>query len=715
MFTRSWFHRASVTVAALALMSGAWGEPQDQWVALPNGTWEVQAGSALDLSALPLPRFGDASTAVQVRGGQFTRSGAGAEGLRFFCATLSVSPNTGGFPDHGNADRVARNLRRSGYNAVRVHMVEAQLMSGRSGDFNFDPEQLDRLHYLLAALRKEGMYLFVDMVASWNGAYGDVRSHRWSRGQHDVVLGSLLPGAERAHWLELVKRLWGSKNKYTGLALLKDPAVAGVILVNEGEPDYLLRAGQSAVLAPAFQDWVLKTEGAARKAALPAVLPSVSGRGEETSAFQRFSLTLQEDQAQWMRAQLRALGYAGPITAFNTSPSYHTAVSRRSLDFVDMHQYADLPNGMVDAGASVRGQRLLDGKNRYMDRLAWTRLWGQPYTVSEYGQPFWNRWRWEVAPLTAAYARLQGWDMITHFGDNLNLQRPGSGRWRQMLVPFDVSTDPTLRAGETIAAFLFGRGDVAPSAVGVHLALDPEEAAGLPADAFVGWSTAQIQYVAKVGLNWTSSNGAEVAGRMRISRQDEDIKTEALLQRMKDRGLLAKDHPVGGGLGPFLSSTRQLWLDPRQQRMTVATPATVGLLGSAGSAVGRGGVRLELLQGEGALFVSALDKPDLAQSERALMVLATEARNSGMRFRDAAETVIEHIGSFPALLRSATVRVSMPAPSGGRSWRLFVLDESGRRQMTLPLERDPQGGVSALIRLAALGDRASPYFEWIQQ
>lgn len=78
------------------------------------------------------------------------------------CASLAWSPASGGFPDHVTADRYARQLAMHGYNLARLHFVDASLMFGRDRDFDYDPETLDRIQYLLAALKRNGIYWMVD-------------------------------------------------------------------------------------------------------------------------------------------------------------------------------------------------------------------------------------------------------------------------------------------------------------------------------------------------------------------------------------------------------------------------------------------------------------------------------------------------------------------------------------------------------------------------
>lgn len=691
------------------------------WVALQNGSSEVQAGSALDLSGIAMPRFSPGAGAARITPGTEVFS-AGSKELRFLCATLALTPNTGGFPSHAESDRLAVMLHRQGYNAVRLHMVEAMLMAYSSKDFGFDVDGLDQLHYLIAALRKRGMYLFVDLMGSWNGAFGDVRPHRWLRGKHDVVMGSLIPGEDRAHWLELVRRLWAVRNPYTGMSTLADPAVAGVSLVNEGSTDFLLRQAPSVTLLPAFQAWLAKTHGSeagARKALgdwpTEQKMPKAQDTTPLAASFQRFAVELQDAQVTWMRQQLAGMGYTGPVTAFNAGPGLHAMRGQQQLTYVDMHSYADHPaNGNGEAGTRLNLGRLLDGRNRYLDFLAWSRAWGRPFTVSEYGQPFWNPWRWEVAPFTAAYARLQGWSMLAHYGDTFNLGRPGKGRWRQMIVPFDVGTDPTLRSGETIAAFLFGRGDVSPSPNSLSMRVEPDLAAAMPAGSLVNWNTAQMQYVTAVGVDQTAAGPKKSPNRLILPWSEDGATAPDLARRMASQGMLAREVADAVGGGRYWSSTKELLLDTRRMQMTVVTPGSVGVMGGVGSKV-EGTVGAEWLAGEGAAFTSALDAPSLTQASRALTVLATDSRNSGMRFRDPEDRVVEQLGHFPVLVRDATVKLNMPAPPGNKRWRLYALDATGKRTKELMLEQGADRKATALVRLASLGDQVTPYFEWMAE
>jgi hypothetical protein len=700
----------------------------EKWLPLNNSSIEPIAGSALDLSALSQRRDPANKTKIELKinGENFETTGNTHHPVRFFTATLGLSPNHGGFPDHATADRLAIMIKRGGYNAVRVHMVEAMLMSNRHRDFDFEPDQLDRFYYLMNALRLQGMYFFVDMLGSWNGAYGDVVSHRWTRGQHDVTLGSLISDKERAHWLELVNTLWMRKNPYSGMATLTDPAVAGVILINEGSVDFLLRSEQRSEFISPFRSWLLKkyvTDQAVMSALgkLPIEIhpPPVSEKSNLSMEFQLFTNELQSAQLGWMRTQLRELGFTGAVTAFNDWPGYHAAASRTTLSFVDMHQYADHPTGgMTEPGTKLWLGSVLDGRNRFLDKLAWSRHIGQPFSVTEFGQPFWNPKRWEVAPFTSAYARLQGWSQIAHYGNTFSVTRPALGKWRAMMVPFEVSTDPTLRAGETIAAFLYGRGDVTQSKERLVIKVDSKEAAGMPADRFVSWQLAQMQYVLGVGLQFQSSAATDTETKSKIltiTTTEDNLATHQIFNRLQDTQVIAKDTWTNPSLGRYQSSTGELRINLKQKTMTVATKGSVGVLGGSGSMIESAQVSIRIDEGDGAVFVADLGIGDLSQSKRALLIVSTDSRNTGMTFLDTAETVLNQLGTFPANIKDATVTILMPASKDNKNWKLFLLNLMGERLKELPLEKLTDSHTKAIVRLSSLGKEVTPYFEWVAE
>ena len=81
--------------------------------------------------------------------------------------------------------------------------------------------------------------------------------------------------------------------------------------------------------------------------------------------------------------------------------------------------------------------------------------------------------------------------------------------------------------------------------------------------------------------------------------------------------------------------------------------------------------------------VSSLDGGPLSDTSRVLVMLATDAQNSGMRFADAEQRSLLELGQLPVLLRRARVivRLAHNAPSG---LRLYATALNGSRRESIP-------------------------------
>ena len=127
---------------------------------------------------------------VRVQGEKFVTD-AGA--IRFWATNLSGEAN---FPDQEHADRLAERLARFGFNCVRLHWMDGNgIIFGQNVKSlrKLHPEQLDKLHYLVAALKKRGIYVNVNLhVARWLDDR-DGFPHRDKRPTYDKGLDNFEP------------------------------------------------------------------------------------------------------------------------------------------------------------------------------------------------------------------------------------------------------------------------------------------------------------------------------------------------------------------------------------------------------------------------------------------------------------------------------------------------------------------------------------------
>ena len=202
-----------------------------------RGWWPVQApttpsGTRLDLSWLN-PKPAGVHGFIRVRDGHFED----AQGTKVrFWGTDLVGPTH--FMSAAEDATLARRLARLGVNLVRLHMPDAAwsdknlFVTGADNTLTLDPGRLDQLDALVAALKAQGIYVYVDWMVA----------RRFRAGDGVMDYAGLEDGAKGAvHFdpriIELdklyAKELLGHKNPYLGHPLAADPCYLASEIINE--------------------------------------------------------------------------------------------------------------------------------------------------------------------------------------------------------------------------------------------------------------------------------------------------------------------------------------------------------------------------------------------------------------------------------------------------------------------------------------------------
>ncbi|URK86919.1 glycoside hydrolase [Rhizobium sp. RCAM05350] len=664
----------------------------DEWLPVRETSMVLGNQSPLDFSAiLPNPPIKDGS---QLLTGQRAGSSAPASRInpyRLLCASLAWSPASGGFPSHADADLYAAQLAKHGYNIARFHFVDASLMSGRDRDFDFDPEVLDRIHYLLAALKRNGIYWITDGLSSWRGAYGG-DDDRWDPAS-DLKLALYFDDKAFDHWVEFQRRFLTMVNPYTGTAPINDKALALVILVNENniEFDSIVREREGKPhyderLKLPFNDWLKQRYGST--AALAKAWPDLqSGEQLEDDSIelprsryedsprlkdlQAFFVSVETSTAARMTQALRSLGYTGEISSFNNWPTIQTTLSRQDLPVITMNTYQDWVGSYLP-GATMTQKSSIDDGAGYMRLIAAARWLGKPFVVSEYDHLFWNRYRYEAGLVMPAYAAQQGWDVLCrHAHGPIILKYNEPFAHKKAMLPYAIALDPVARAGETLAALLFRRGDVATSKLTIPFLVRGTEDLGGDMQAREPERLTELGLVGAIGMA-KAADGSLGVGQPRSS-----VDPQAILDAVKAAGLLAKDNQTDLKTGLYESDTGELLLDRLRGQLRVSTPKTEAVAFSTlREPINLGSVRVEASDGNGLLAVSVIDDAEsIAQSRRLLVIYATDARNTGMQFSDDEEKVIADFGRLPVLIHKGYVDLSLRLAEG--QWRLTPITLNG--------------------------------------
>jgi hypothetical protein len=231
-----WIDDVEVTASPNA-MAGSWApyhaeDDTTGWPAYTPST-TILEGSALDASYLldaPAGKHGF----VTVKNGRlhFTKGGR----ARFFGVSL-LAPTA--FQDAVRADALADRLARSGINLVRLGDLDTPVGAGRSllddtrdDTKAFDPQALAKLDHLIAALKKRGIYIALELQGT--------RKFRTEDGLPEVEqlgLGggpaSILDPKIGQLARETAEALLAHVNPETGLALRDEPALAWITLASE--------------------------------------------------------------------------------------------------------------------------------------------------------------------------------------------------------------------------------------------------------------------------------------------------------------------------------------------------------------------------------------------------------------------------------------------------------------------------------------------------
>ena len=145
------------------------------------------------------------------------------------------------FMPTNNAEAVAARLAKFGVNNVRFHHMDASwayngglLAYTTTTSTQLNAAQLERLHFLVSRLKAHGIYSDINLLVgreyrSGDGLGPEVTGMDWKDAH---ILGFFYDPALALH-KDYATKLLTPTNRFTGLPLAKDPAVAFVEIINE--------------------------------------------------------------------------------------------------------------------------------------------------------------------------------------------------------------------------------------------------------------------------------------------------------------------------------------------------------------------------------------------------------------------------------------------------------------------------------------------------
>jgi hypothetical protein len=693
------------------------------WIAL-RPELEIQPGSALDFSGLG---FGDAPAGKHGRviarpDGQFAFADSPGQPRRFYGVNLCFSALC--LPKD-QADRLAERLARVGYNALRIHHYEGELVRGQVNSTTLNPQKLDQFDYLMAAFIRRGLYLTTDLFVSRSIPYREIGIDRDGAVPMDTfkILVPVHAGAY-ANWQNFARALLGHTNPYTQRPYADEPALAWLAMINEGNfgnfykdiqtiPEWKTawnnwlakRYPNRLALASAWgQDLKPDEDPANHSVALPDQLQSAGLRSRDCIAF---LADTEREMVLRMKTFLRdELHCRALITNSSSWTRFTTDQSARAAyDYVDDHFYIDHPRFLQTPwrlpSRCPNSSPLAEGASGGRS-VSFTRLFDKPFTVTEYNYSAPGRFRGVGGILTGAIGALQGWGGIWRFAYSHSSQALFSP---SALDYFDLASDPLSQAAERACLCLFLRGDLQPAPHSVALVMTEADlakpAARIPTLApnwhWLAWVTrvgtlvvpspeAPRPETVLVPLGWQTPASAYPSGQV-LALDPYSVPDQGLIAALQERNLFSAAEPPNPDRKFFRSETGEITIDGPQGRLVLDTPRTAGGYASAGQTVEapRGGVRIAIQDSDATVWVSSLDRNPIRQSRRLLVTHLTDLQNSAIQYAEPARQTLLAWGQLPHLVRAGkaelTIRLDQPS-----QYRVWALAPSGKRLAEVPVK-----------------------------
>jgi hypothetical protein len=579
------------------------------------------------------------------------------DGARFRIWGLNATMQAG-LPSKEHAPVAAANLARRGVNCIRFHFLDrlapvGLIAADRNDTRALDAQQLDRLDFFIAELKRRGIYADLNLNVGRTYKAGDgVRDFEWLGFPKGLTYFD-----ERLIELqkEYAARLLTHTNSYTGKAYRDEPAVALVEFVNENSlveawfSDRLLGqqtnrpAGTwhdippsyAAALTAKYNAWLnrrLSPDTLARVRAEAGVgpnepIPRLRRDQFEKASNERFqgeSSFYMEVEREFFTTMSRYLSEELGVKSLLIGNSDHNhgrsgypmVASASLLDVVDGHVYWQHPNYRTDAktgrqtGFDIPNTAMVDDPwHSTVVQLSRSAVAGKPYTVSEVNHPFPNEYACEGVPILAAYAAFQDWDGIFWYTlahkDVLGLEPVVAGH-------FDFAEDPVKLSQLAAGALLFLRGDARPAA-----------------------RTVARSYAAE-----------QVRQSIRLSWAEQPYFTPGFLLTLPLRHAVRVSSFEGSPTGsfeasaasPILSDTGELaWQCAGKGSGLVAvnTPRSQALIGYCGGRKpGTENLEARVNVPFCATTVSSLDEKPIADADRLLVTATARVANSGMEWNE---------------------------------------------------------------------------------
>ena len=636
-------------------------EANEDWCVFPY-TNEIEPGSILDFSKItsrePAGTYG---RPIVTKDGHIAFEKAPNRKTRFVGGNLCFDAN---FLSKEECAKVVQDFVRRGWNTIRFHHIDVTITKDEWNNLwnrttypEISPKRLDQLDYLFAECKKNGIYVTFDLYAM--GCLGSCEG--FDKPLNSNTIKAIVPIHKPAEdqWFKRAMEILDHVNPYTGMKWKDDPAVLFLTLINE---DSIASVwwGAADVYVKKYNEWA-PTKG------YPTYDKKDIGKKKE---FAEFLYMVKAEANKRMGQRLKDAGVKAFISGGNWWDNMAQTYEREQLEVVDNHGYGDHPQPSYQKLPFHINQvsDIKAGNPTYCEPMmkAPTRVLGKPFAVTEYNFCPPNRYRADGGLTMGAYASLQDWDAIYRFAWS---HSRAALFGEHQVSGFDICRDPVGQMSERQVVLLYGRGDVAPAKEVYGYGVTKAESMGrglgdMWANGLFPHPFTQLGYTSKIG-SYTADNGKGPAIPC--------TKTWTAA----NKGELPKFNPE-----KTVSDTREVVICTKVGDMAVNTPKTAAVCSIDKHDLKAGPLAVTGVTTFCNVSASAMDKADLVNSKKVLILHITDVLNSDMVFTNDKMTDTKSWGKLPYLARQGQAKVSLKNDNAGL--KVYALASNGTRLREVP-------------------------------
>jgi len=613
------------------------------------------SATVVDMSFLNPEPAGKAGY-ITLKDGHF--ADGNGEKIRFFGTNLTFGSC---FPDKETAVALAARLRKLGMNVMRFHHMDNQSAPGGIWDKekkSLDPDQLDKLDWLIYQLKMHGIYTNINTHVSGNYPGMDYKGiEQFNYGK--TIDQFYRPYIEKQK--DYAKMLLTHKNPYTGTTYTEEPAVAFVEVNNENSllsswsllPQ--LNREHKAALTRLWNEWLNSHPDYKKNIAgsdLFTIITNYDNGSTEVRKEALWSFLVDTEMAyakemtDYFRNELKVKALVSETQA---SYSGIAGILRESsyADFIDMHSYWEHPDfpgrSWSRTDWRIRNSSMVSDKmGGTLPRFGQHRVAGMPLTISEYDHPAPSFFVAEMYPMLNSFSAFQDFDGIYQFACGTPYDKG--------MIPgfFALNGHPLKQIFVPAGAVMFRMGAVRPGEHNVQL--------GLPKESVIG---ELVKTGDKLKLHVTNMNYIwDAAGSVNALALLHPISVNTQAAELK------LSEPVSVPEGPWVSETGELEWDNRDSINAVfkinapAARAAIGYIGGKDIELGTVSVQMDTTRYNWAtVTLTALDGKPLEESSRILLVAAGRVENTNWKWDEKFTTLGGDWGEAPTRAEGIPARL----------------------------------------------------------